>query len=229
MDHAPPAARPRSLATAWAVALTLGLLALGATLLGNVLITTRFADAVRPDDLLFELLPHVRPARWLTLTALVVGFGAFLGDLVRSGRTALLPAAGAVFAVMYLLRAGIMVLTPLAPAQGDGPFLFSLQQYGMFPSGHVAAVTLLAMLTPADRPRLRMLQRTLVVVMAAALVLAHGHYSIDVVGGLLLAFFVVRSWDREGIFAPLARVTGPGPRTRRRLGPGQAPCACEGP
>lgn len=232
MDHAPHApadTRPPSLATAWTLALTLGLLALGATLLGNQLIITRYADAVRPDDLLFELLPYVRPARWLTLVALVVGFGVFLGDLVRSGRTALLPAVGAVFAVMYLLRAGIMVLTPLAPSQGDGPFLFSPQQYGMFPSGHVAALTLLAMLTPPDRPRLRMLQRTLVGVMAAALVLAHGHYSIDVVGGLLLAFFVVRSWGSGPVLGPVARVTGPGTDRHRRLGPDRAPCGCDGP
>ena len=109
---------------------------------------------------------------------------------------------------MYLLRAGIMVLTPLAPAQGEGPFLFSPQQYGMFPSGHVAALTLLAMLTPADRPRLRTLQRVLVAVMAAALVLAHGHYSIDVVGGLLLAYFVVHTWRCGRLFEPLSRVTG---------------------
>ncbi|MFB9732671.1 phosphatase PAP2-related protein [Ornithinimicrobium kibberense] len=229
MDHAPVGARPRSLAAAWTLALTLGLLALTATLLGNQLIVTRFADAVRPDDLLFELLPYVRPARWLTLATLVVGFGAFLGDLVRSGRTALLPAVGAVFAVMYLLRAGIMVLTPLAPAQGEGPFLFSPQQYGMFPSGHVAALTLLAMLTPADRPRLRTLQRVLVALMAAALVLAHGHYSIDVVGGLLLAFFVVRAWGSGPVLGPVARVTGPGTVAHRRLGTGRAPDGCDGP
>ena len=130
---------------------------------------------------------------------------------------------------MYLLRAGIMVLTPLAPSQGDGPFLFSPQQYGMFPSGHVAALTLLAMLTPPDRPRLRMLQRTLVGVMAAALVLAHGHYSIDVVGGLLLAFFVVRSWGSGPVLGPVAHVTGPGTAWHRRLGPDRASCGCDGP
>ncbi|MFK5634846.1 MULTISPECIES: phosphatase PAP2-related protein [unclassified Ornithinimicrobium] len=198
---------PGSLVAAWAVALGLGLTALVASTLGSTLIVERFADAARPDDLLFELLPYVRPARWLTLVALVVGFGAFLVDLLRHDRSRV-PAVGAVFALMYLLRAVIMVLTPLAPAQGDGPFLFTPQQYGMFPSGHVAALTLLALLTPTERVWRRRLQWLMVLMMSAGLVLAHGHYSIDVVGGLLLAYFVVHTWRSGRLFAPITRVTG---------------------
>ncbi|WP_122263400.1 phosphatase PAP2-related protein [Ornithinimicrobium cerasi] len=198
--------RPSPLA-AWGVAAGLGLLALLATSLANSLLAERFADAVRPDDLLFELLPYVRPARWLTVLALVLGFAILLVDLLRRDLHRL-PAVGTVFAVMYLLRAGIMVLTPLAPAQGEGPFIFTPQNYGMFPSGHVAAMTLLALLTPVDRPGLRRLQWLLVLLMSAGLLLARGHYSIDVVGGLLLASFVVHTWRHGRLFARLSRVTG---------------------
>ena len=201
------AGRPRSRRAAWGVALGLGAVALVANELANALIVERFSDAARPDDLLFELLPYVRPARWLTLVALAVAFGTFLVDLVRRD-LARFPAVGTVFALMYLFRAGIMVLTPLAPAQGDGPFIFSPPQYGMFPSGHVAAVTVLALLTPAGRGWQRRVQWSMVVLMSAGLVLAHGHYSIDVVGGLLLAYFVVHTWRCGRLFEPLSRVTG---------------------
>lgn len=203
----PPLHRPASAAAAWGLALGLGVLALTATLLGNQLIIARLSGAVRPDDLLFELLPYVRPARWLTVAALVVGFGVFLLDVVRRDPSRL-PGVGAVFALMYLFRALIMVLTPLAPAQGDEPFIFSPQQYGMFPSGHVAAVTLLLMLTPPERTWQRRVQGAMVVVMIIGLLLARGHYSIDVVGGLLLAFFVVHTWRSARLFAPLRQVTG---------------------
>lgn len=203
----PPLHRPASTAAAWSVALGLGVVALTATLLGNQLLIGSFSDAVRPDDLLFELLPYVRPARWLTVAALVIGFAVFLVDLLRHDPSRL-PAVGAVFALMYLLRALTMVLTPLAPAQGDGPFIFSPQQYGMFPSGHAAAVTLLLMLTPPERTWQRRVQGAMVLVMIAGLLLARGHYSIDVVGGLLLAFFVVQTWRSGRLFAPVARVTG---------------------
>jgi membrane-associated phospholipid phosphatase len=42
----------------------------------------------------------------------------------------------------------------------------------------------------------------------AGLVLAHGHYSIDVVGGLLLAYFVVTVWQHGRLFEPIKRLTG---------------------
>lgn len=202
-----PLPEPRRQLQAWGVVLGLGVLALAATLLGNLLILERFADAPRPDDLLFEVLPYVRPARWLTLVSLAGGFGAFLVDLLRH-EPRRLAAVGAVFALMYLLRAAIMVLTPLAPAQGEGPFIFAQQQYGMFPSGHVAAVTLLLLLTPATRPALRWFQGLMLLLMCAGLLLAHGHYSIDIVGGMLLSAVVVHTWRHGRLFSPIIRFTG---------------------
>ena len=52
------------------------------------------------------------------------------------------------------------------------------------------------------------MQWSMVVLMSAGLVLAQGHYSIDVVGGLLLAYFVVHTWRCGRLFEPLSRVTG---------------------
>ena len=185
---------------AWTIALGLLVLALATNLLGNLLILSRFPERPSPDDLLFELLPYVGPARYLTVAALVCGFGLFLFDVLRRDR-ARLPAVISVFALMYTLRAAIMVLTPLASAQGEGPFVFAQQQYGMFPSGHTAAATLLVMLTPADRaPRLRRLQQVLLALMCAGLILARG---------LLLSYFVVQTWRTGPLFAAIKRSTGP--------------------
>lgn len=181
--------QPVSPALAWAVALGLGALAAVATWLANRVLVAYFSDAPRPADLLFELLPHVYAARWLTVVALASGVGVFLWAILRTSPSRL-PAVGTRVAVMYLLRAAMIVLTPLAPAYGDGIFVFAQEQFGMFPSGHVGLITLLAMLTPADRPGARRFLWSMVAVMVAGLLLAHGHYSIDIVGGLLLAYFV---------------------------------------
>ncbi|SDC01065.1 PAP2 superfamily C-terminal [Raineyella antarctica] len=203
---APTSARP---VLAWMLAVGLLLHALTASLLGSALIDSSFPDRPRPDDLLFTLLPYVGAARYLTVVALVGGFGAFLVDTLRRDRTRL-PEYISVFALMYLMRAVIMVLTPLGSAQGEGAFVFSQQQFGMFPSGHVAACTLLVMLTPTDRgPWLPGFQQLLLVLMCAGLLLAHGHYSIDVVGGLLLGHFVVHTWRSGRLFARFRRITGP--------------------
>lgn len=185
------------------------MLAALATLLANVLIVRSFPDAPRPDDLLFEILPYVSPARWLTVVALAGGFGLFLGDLVRHDglRSRRLAAAGAMFALMYFSRAVITVLTPLAPAHGDGAFVMEPQQYGMFPSGHVGALTLLLLLSPAERPWVRRVQALMLVLMILGLLLARGHYSIDIVGGLLLSYVVVDAWRSWRVLRALSRLT----------------------
>lgn len=199
------AATPRADGTRWGIAVGLGVLAAIATMLANLLIVRAFPDAARPDDLLFELLPYVRSARWLTLVALVLGFGVFLTDLVRRDGWASrrLQVAATTFALMYLLRAGMTVLTPLAAAQGDEPFVFSPQQYGMFPSGHTAAITLLLLLTPPERAWARRAQWVALALMVAGLLLARGHYSIDVVGGLLLGYVVAHAVCTWRVLAPL--------------------------
>ncbi|MGB4593556.1 MAG: phosphatase PAP2-related protein [Coriobacteriia bacterium] len=193
---------------AWLVAVAL-LMAVGITsLLGNRLILDRFPDRPRPRDLLFELLPFVHWARYLTLIALVLGFSLFFYYALRYERSRI-PAFTAVFCLMYLFRAAIMILTPLASAQGESSFVFSVQQYGMFPSGHMAASLILFLLTSGTlAPGLRKLQALLAVVECAGLVLAHGHYSIDIVGGLLLAYFVVQVWTSGRLFDPLKALTG---------------------
>lgn len=197
----------RSRVAAWALALGLGALAGVSTALGNALIVDRFADTARPADLLFELLPYVEAARWLTLVALVGGLGVFVVNLLRHD-LARVPAVGAAISLMYTLRAVIMVLTPLPPAHGEGVFLVAPQQFGMFPSGHIGLVTLCALLTPPERTGLRRFQWLMVAVMSAGLLLAHGHYSIDIVGGLLLSYFVAHTWQTGRLFAPISRVTG---------------------
>lgn len=205
-----PSPRPQGTALGWGIAVGLGVLAATATLLANLLLVREFADAPRPDDLLFELLPYVSPARWLTVVALVGGFGVFLVDLVRHDglRSSRLPAAGAVFALMYLSRAVLTVLTPLAPAHGDGAFVMEPQQYGMFPSGHVGAMTLLLLLSPPERPWVRRAQAVLLVLMVLGLLLARGHYSIDIVGGMLLSYVTVSAWRSWTVLRPLSRRTG---------------------
>jgi membrane-associated phospholipid phosphatase len=178
------------------------------SILGNRLIIERFPDRPRPRDLLFELLPYVEWTRYLTVVALVIGFAIFLYYAVRL-EPERIPAFTTVFAIMYILRAAIMILTPLASSEGDKPFVFTLQQYGMFPSGHIAASLILVLLTSAAlAPGLRKVQWGLFVMEGVGLVLAHGHYSIDLVGGLLLAFFVVQTWQHGRLFGPLKRLTG---------------------
>jgi len=193
---------------AWLTAAALLAAVAATSILGNRLILSQFADRPRPRDLLFELLPYLGWTRYLTVVALVIGFSLFFYYALRH-EPRRIPAFTAIFSLMYLFRAAFMILTPLASSQGDGPFVFQTQQYGMFPSGHIAASLILVLLTSADlAPGLRKIQWVLLLTQGAGLVLAHGHYSIDLVGGMLLAYFVVSVWHHGRLFNPIKRLTG---------------------
>lgn len=192
----------------WLASIALLAAAAIVTLFANHLILTRFPERPYPRDLLFELLPYVSWTRYLTVAALVIGFSVFLYYAPRH-EPRRIPAFAAVFGLMYLLRAVIIMLTPLGSAQGDAAFVLGVQQYGMFPSGHAAASLMLVMLTSAEwAPGLRRLQALLATLDIAGLLLAHGHYSIDIIGGLLLAYFVVHVWTDGRLFDPVKRLTG---------------------
>ena len=56
--------------------------------------------------------------------------------------------------------------------------------------------------------RHRRFQWSMVALMIAGLLLAHGHYSIDIVGGLLLAYFVATVWRHGTLFSPIRHAVG---------------------
>ena len=212
-DEPKPAVRVhgRVVPSARGLAISVALLASGAaaSLAGSGFIAARYPHRVAPHDTLFDLLPYDANARYLMAAALAAGLALF----VRHVWVAVpdqLPKILSVFALMYLFRAALVCLTPLANAHGEGTFLFPVVQHGMFPSGHAAASLLFALLTdPRRAPGLRRLLLGLASIVWATLVVAHGHYSIDVVGGLLLAYFCEREWSRGTLFDPLKRVVDP--------------------
>ena len=190
------------------VALSLLAVAGVTSLAGSIFIAARYPDRPAPRDTLFELLPYLSSARYLTAVALIAGFALFIVWALRFGR-ADIPKFIAIFALMYFLRSVIIVLTPLANAHGEGAYVFAMVQNGMFPSGHAAAVFLCFALISAEKsPSLRRLGFALAVTVWVALVVSHGHYSIDVVGGVLLAYFVAMEWEHGRLFNPVKRIVG---------------------
>lgn len=192
---------PRALLISLALLAAAGAASLG----GNIVIVAEFPDRPAPRDLLFELLPYVGPLRYMTAIALIAGFALFVRYAFRRA-PARIPEFIAMFAIMYLLRAAFMVLTPLASAHGEGAFVSSVVQYGMFPSGHIGAAVLLTRLTARDlAPVQRRVQAVLALVLGVSMILAHGHYSIDIVGGVLLSYFIEQEWTHGRLFNPLKR------------------------
>lgn len=177
---------------------------------GNALIVARFPDRPTPQDLLLQVLPSVKYAQYATEIAIIGSFVVLFAYAARHARHEFADMV-AVFGIMYLVRSILMVLTPLANSY-DGPGHFGfipLDQLGMFPSGHVAAALLCFLVIDAPRaPAMKRLALGLMVTQWIALLLSHGHYSIDIAGGILLGYFVHREWRDGSLFGPVKRLMG---------------------
>lgn len=157
------------------------------------LINSLYPNRLPLDDLLFDILPFVPFAQYLTdivvvLSALVV----VLYFLKYEKR--FLPYVLYAFGIFYLLRAFLVVLNPVSGYFGnEATFgLTSIKPYGAFPSGHVGFSSVCYLLISQSNDKyIKSILYVLVIIEALSLLLARGHYGIDIVGGLLLAFFVV--------------------------------------
>jgi membrane-associated phospholipid phosphatase len=200
------AATERDPRSHWARALVVSFALLAACFaaarLTSVFIAERFPGRPMPPDLLFQLLPYVPWTQYLTDLALYVEALLLFWYLFR-GRLRQFPQMAAMFSIMHLSRAAITTLTPLAGPLGNGAFygLIHVTQNGEFPSGHVGgAVILYLFVNASDAPRLKWVMLALAIVECVSLLLSHGHYSIDIVGGILLAYFVYHEFTSGKLF-----------------------------
>jgi len=169
-------------------------------------IVAHFPDRPLAEDLLLRVLPDMPLARYVTSAAIALGFLLFAIYALSKARNEI-PKFAAVIALMYLFRAALMVLTPLANANNGEPAAFPIFQYGMFPSGHTAAMLLVTLFIDAEAaPRLRLMAAGLTVVVAVGMLIAHSHYAIDIAGGAMLAYFIEREWTSGKLFGPLKRL-----------------------
>lgn len=195
------------------IAVVLALAAATATEAASRFIAATFPDRPSAPDLLYGWLPQTPAASYVTLAAMGAMLAIFLVYALRTAPERI-PEYLTVFAIMYLLRAPMLVLTPLAAARDGSVIAFPLFVNGLFPSGHTALAMLLVYLTRTGRaPRLRAVQVALLIVVVVSMLFSRGHYSIDIVGGLLLGYFVSREWRNGRLFGPLKRlVTAGAPR-----------------
>ena len=185
-----------------AVSGTLLLTALVLSRLASAFIASRFPGRPTPPDLLFDTLPLIPWTQYITDIVLIVQVVLLIGYVSR-GRLRRLPEMIALFSIMEIFRAVIIVLTPLAGPLGNGAFygIIHATQNGEFPSGHVASAFLFFLfIDPSDAPVLRKVMLALVIVECASLLLSRGHYSVDIVGGLLLSYFVYHEYAEGKLF-----------------------------
>lgn len=154
------------------------------------LIPKLFPNRVPIADTLFNILPYAPWTQYLTDLANVFSVALLLFYLFPR-RWGKLPLVLAILGLGYLMRSIFTMLNPFGGPLGNIVHygLTTVHQYGEFPSGHVFLVTATYFLIQNDTPVLKKLALLSVTIEVISLLLSHGHYSVDIIGGWLIGYF----------------------------------------
>ncbi len=154
-------------------------------------------------DTLFLITPEVMWTQYLTDLANITSC-ILLGIYIFRGRQHHLPFTLTVIGFGYFLRSLIILLNPFGGPLGNIAHygLTTIEQHGQFPSGHTLIVVLAYyLIAKSEAPLLKKLALISVWIEVVSLILSRGHWSVDVVGGFLLAYFAyhfIKEHYREG-------------------------------
>mgnify|MGYP001571338215 CR=1 FL=1 len=154
--------------------------------ISSTYIKENFANPPIVKDLLWEILPNI-PIMWLSELFLLASV-LYLIIWALKKDINYIPYAILLYSTFALIRAGIIVLTPLGlPNHYNGLAPIgeeSVFRYGAFPSGHLAYPVLTFLITKSN------LILIFGFVMSLVILISRGHYSIDLIGSVLLGFFI---------------------------------------
>jgi membrane-associated phospholipid phosphatase len=170
---------------------------------------SEYPEPIRPDDLLLDLLPEM--TEFIVIGEVMAIFGLSLSVLILAqGHFQHAPRLLFIVTLMFLLRAFTLPLTPLAQIQPPAENYTSAHiiahtfYEGMYFSGHTASAFIFAFFFKGHR--LRPLLFVLAFGQGLSLLLSHSHYSIDIVGGFFVAYFVTHFDFMRLVPKPLLRV-----------------------
>lgn len=151
-------------------------------------IKTNFPNRPVAEDLLWRFLPYY-PIIGVAEILIVICCVYLVYYGIKRDRF-LIPYAIILGSLFHIFRAGLIILTPLAFPYAYNGFLNggqnSIFTLGAFPSGHISIPYFIFTLT---KNKIILL---LTFIIGLILLISRGHYTIDIIGGLLLAYPVFK-------------------------------------
>jgi len=164
--------------------LSLSLVATAVTYLASWYIHETFDIPPVVKDLIWQKLPYF-PLLWLAEVFMLLSLGYMLVWAFKRNKY-YLPYAIFLFSSFHFFRAILIVLTPLGFPHGYNGFFHygakSVFMYGAFPSGHLSIPLLTFLITKSK------IVLGLVFLTGLTMLISRSHYSIDLVGTVLVAY-----------------------------------------
>ncbi len=160
------------------------------------LIQRLYPDRPMVPDILFTLLPDVPVLAYVTDPIMVLDIVLILWYAFGRERNHL-PFFFFSVGITYVGRGLLMILTPLGRPTGNldsygVSILVNLKQHGMFPSGHLSLASAIYFLIDGRKhPEFKWAAGLLALAEMITLILSRGHYSIDVVGAVMLGYIAI--------------------------------------
>lgn len=158
-----------------------------------------FPERLPAHDLIFKLTPTILWTQYISDPLLLIGLAAFLVMIFRrfkNGHENIIRQVIFSTGLVLCLRAIMQVLTPMQRMETfNQPYgIFQVIQHGLFPSGHTAIAFLFYLYAQKLRPKKRWLVFFSFQLIAQIIVLLYsrGHYSVDIAGGLMIAYIAFR-------------------------------------
>ena len=168
------------------ISLLIGLISTIITYCASYYIHMSFGEPIVVRDLLWEILPYFDVMFlceiFLCLSIVILLLHSFENKY-------LIPYAITIISIFHIIRAFMIILTPLGFPHTYTGFIHSTNHiftYGAFPSGHLSVPYLIFMITKNKKAII------LAFLVGLTLLISRGHYSIDLIGTLLVAYPVFK-------------------------------------
>jgi hypothetical protein len=145
------------------------------------------------DDLIFNILPYLKIA-WLYDLCVIAIVILFLVYTFKKEYTSI-PYFMISIGIIYLVRVIFTILTPIGVPNGGGNGIFTdvTSMFGAYPSGHTGLAFLIVLFTRGIYKKISII---LFALLAATLLLARGHYSIDILSAVFFAYAIYSFGER---------------------------------
>ena len=182
------------------VALLLLLLGFVSSRFTSYMIDMYYPSRASAVDLIHEFLPYIQSLEIVADIGVLVAFFLLISYIRKSPEQIYKIMAS--FGVMYCVRAILNIATPLGKPLGNeishGILKKYFHQAGMFPSGHTAFVFIVFFVIPPKYKTLRTLALLNGLIEVISMDLSWGHWTIDIAGGIMLAYCVYRFVENYG-------------------------------
>jgi len=160
------------------------------------LLMTKYGEKGLPvlHDLVLDNIPYL-PIMWLYDLFAILGVLAIIGYSRKKGFK-YIPYFLVLFGLSQIVRGCFIALTPFGSPNGSeiGLFTGSAFRSGVYPSGHTATVFLTFLLTSGWW---KVISFMITLGTILTLLLGRGHYSIDILSGLIFAYAIFMYGEKK--------------------------------